>query len=467
MRAVLFVCLLAACDYRSFDDCAVSCTAATGCPDGFACGAEGFCRPEGASSSCRDVLSDAGRKDACAGRQCDVVDCAGQSRPPTSVSGTVFAPNGTLPLNGVTVYVPNSDPGPLGDGVRCDRCEDRLPGEPIVRAFSDETGHFTLKDVPAGTDVPLVITTGKWRRQIVIPTVAECTDTALPASQTSLPKNRAQGDLPRIAVTTGSADALECVVRRLGVADTEFETDGDPGRVHLYAGNGTSALADNTAMAGAGTLWNDLDHLKQYDIALFSCESAPNPTTKPQTAMNNVKMYADLGGRLVLTHSQNIWIDGEIGVPSHAPAVWPQIASFPTEVTATAGSLVIDQTKPRGTAFAGWMSHVMGSTTAGQFAVTNRRQTVASIDDTKARRWAFFQSTTELPSMFQFTTPNEAAADARCGKVVFADMHAANGSTSMAGTLFPSGCSTAALTPEEKAFAFVLFDASACIGAGE
>jgi hypothetical protein len=50
--------------------------------------------------------------DACVGLGCSVVDCRSQGLPSTSVSGTVFAPNGTLPLFGVTVYVPFTDPGP-------------------------------------------------------------------------------------------------------------------------------------------------------------------------------------------------------------------------------------------------------------------------------------------------------------------------------------------------------------------
>src|SRR6185503_43860 len=66
--------------------------------------------------------------DACEGLRCFQFDCSsktdpmGNPLPPTTLSGTVYAPNGTLPLYGVNVYVPASDPGPLPDGVTCDQC---------------------------------------------------------------------------------------------------------------------------------------------------------------------------------------------------------------------------------------------------------------------------------------------------------------------------------------------------------
>src|ERR1051325_256807 len=61
--------------------------------------------------------------DACVGLACFQYDCGSKGLPPTSVSGTVYAPNGTLPLFGVTVYVPMMDPGPLPAGLQCDRCD--------------------------------------------------------------------------------------------------------------------------------------------------------------------------------------------------------------------------------------------------------------------------------------------------------------------------------------------------------
>src|SRR4051812_30943386 len=147
----------------------------------------------------------------CSGRQCQVVNCQAQGKASTTLSGVVNIPAGNLPLYNATVYVPNGTVGPLVSGASCDRCTDLNSGDPIVTTTTDASGRFTLKDVPVGSNIPLVIRLGKWRRQITIPTVAECTDNPLEATATRLPRNQSEGDIPKIALTTGGFDAIECL----------------------------------------------------------------------------------------------------------------------------------------------------------------------------------------------------------------------------------------------------------------
>jgi hypothetical protein len=406
-----------------------------------------------------------GPPDSCEGLRCAVVDCAKSGRPETSVSGTVFAPNGTLPLFGVTVYVPNRDPGFFVDGAQCSRCAAQLPGDPIAQAQSDTSGKFTLTGVPVGDNIPLIITIGKWRRQVRIPVVSECTDTPLAATETSLPKRKSEGEMPKIAMVTGGCDALECLVRKRGIADSEFTNDANDGRVHLYTANGATRTVTNMTFAPAINLWNNIDKLKQYDLAMYSCECSQQAAGKPQSAMDTLKMYADLGGRAFLSHYHSVWISGENANPAHAPQVWPTIATCRTDTTPS-GVGVIDQlNNPRGSAFASWMVAVQGSTTPGQLPILEARQTCSMLDNSKAERWIYMQNgSTEVIQNFQFTTPNEVIKEDRCGKVVFSDMHVASGSSSSSGTPFPGGCSTNPMTPQEKALAFMFFDIASCVG---
>jgi hypothetical protein len=221
--------------------------------------------------------------DACVGIECQVVNCGAMGLPNTSISGTVFAPNGTLPLNGVTVYV-NRDPlPPFTEGVQCDRCSTTLPGSAVTQATSDAFGNFRLENVPAGDNIPLVIVTGKWRRQITIPSVAQCTDTPIGMADTRLPKNKAEGDIPKIALTTGSADSLECLIRKLGIDDAEITPAAGSGRIHYYAGNGVSTIS-GTPLTSANNLWDTVPALSTYDIVFFSCEGDQRENTKSQNA---------------------------------------------------------------------------------------------------------------------------------------------------------------------------------------
>jgi hypothetical protein len=412
---------------------------------------------------------------ACEGLACKIADCRSKSLPSTSVSGTVYAPNGTLPLYGVLVYVPISDPGPLPDGVTCGNCSSSLPGGAITQVVTDEAGHFTLPDVPATTDVPIVITTGKWRRRLVLPRVAACQDTPLPAADTRLPKTQAEGDIPRIAITTGNADALECLVRKLGIDDRELTTDAGTGRVHLYSGNGANQFAPgfpggSGAFPSATTLWGALPKLSNYDVTIFSCEGAQYPATKPQSAMQAVHDYAGLGGRIFMSHWHNIWIGGESGVVSHGIPSWQSVATWNYAASQDQENTIasIDQTVDKGMPFARWLQNVGASTTFGQIPITGARYTLPANNPMKSDRRVYLEPALSNNHVsvqdLQFTTPNDVPSSQRCGKVVFSDMHVSANSRSRPTVPFPNDCSTTELTPQEKALAFILFDISSCVG---
>ncbi len=467
--------------------CMTACDAQPGapqvCPQGYHCEPDGFCSAwcTAGGDECGEGYrcTDDGRcigEDTCENLECQQMECSGGAQ--TILTGTVFAPNGTLPLYGINVYVPNIDPGPLVPGARCSRCTDGLPGRPVVQTQTDTSGNFILSNVPVGEDIPLVIQSGKWRRQITVD-VPECVTTPVPAADTTLPKTKSEGDIPLIALSTGSADALECLVRKLGVADSEITSDAGSGRVHLYADTDSGGVGadrfQNGFAGGSGmftdsqTLWSDLDKMKQYDIVVLSCEGGQYPETKLQTHMDAVKAYADYGGRMFMSHWHNVWIEGgEFEGMPQAPAVWPSIAEWNNASTTFTGTDTIDEVNnPKGEEFADWMLAVNGSTTRGEVEIQNDsgKNTCQSIDNDAAERWVYWEDNgTEFPQNFQFTTPNEAAPDDRCGKVVFSDMHVAGDSSSVSGDPgFPADCSTAPMTPQEKALAFMLFDLASCV----
>nr|HEX4318392.1 hypothetical protein [Kofleriaceae bacterium] len=441
-------------------------------------------------------------QDACAGIGCNITNCQGMGMQPTSIMGTVFAPNGKLPLYDVNVYIPGSDPGAFTDGVQCSRCSDALPGNPIVTAVTGTDGSFELDNIPDGDNIPVVVTIGKWRRQLVLPHVGACTQTMIANADTTLPKSRTDMspstksvDLPKIAVSTGGADALECLIRKLGIDDKEISTLGEDGQIHLYAdtkakngGEGAASFAGGFAggtgkFADSQTLWGTTEgaggsnngDLSTYDIVILSCEGGQHEETKNQAAMDNLKAYADIGGRVFMSHWHNIWIEGdtENSDGKTKPMVWPALATFndnsddPPKNTVD----VIDEThNPKGSDFATWMQdpQVMGSTTRDDIAIEDgtQKETCTSVEDANVERWVnLAPAGSDAPQMFQFETPNEVDPSNRCGKVVFSDMHVSGDSSSPHGGTFPTGCAASDLTPQEKALAFMFFDISSCAGA--
>ncbi len=210
---------------------ALACPA--GCANGVACPANHVCPSTGPGT--------------CVGLQCQIDKCTAGGK--TTVSGTVFDPQGVNPLYNVVVYVPNQPLADIQSGATCDTCASPVSGQPVAAALTDATGHFVMNDVPspAGAMIPLVVQIGKWRRQIMFGPINKCVDNPVPNPMLRLPRTQAEGHIPKIAFSTGHSDSLDCLLRKIGIADSEFTPDSGTGRVHMYvgldAGNGTGSNA--------------------------------------------------------------------------------------------------------------------------------------------------------------------------------------------------------------------------------
>lgn len=472
-------------------------------------------------------LSGGGETFACTGYDCTQINCPSGST--TSVSGTVYDPAGKVPLYNVVVYVPYEPPGSIAPGRECRTCETPITGRPPVAAtLSRSDGRFVLEDVPPGNDIPIVIQIGKWRRQLTIPHVAACSDNPIGRKDASgdemltrLPRNRSEGDIPQIGVVTGHSDALECLLRKIGVDDAEFTTDAGGGSVHMYVGcpnpdstpiaNHSGANRFAAELGGAGfpvatSLYADRTKLARYDILLMSCEGT-QCTNDKSPYVGDIKDYADQGGRLFLDHTHYYWLRKDPVWRTTADYAGANASDLPDPFTLTK----IDTQFPKGNAFADWLVTVGASPVRGHVTIYGGQFTFRDAYPPRAQRWIYTDQNPSDPSghaveYMTMNTPVEYAPGAggaagatgaagasgaagaagtgpgnagsgdagpgdtlppQCGRVVYTDLHVvsvANDSSDQ-DTPFPHGCTAPkpALTAQEKALEFMFFDLSSCV----
>lgn len=389
----------------------------------------------------------------CSGLECQKKQCGNGTT--TSISGTVVAPTPSTfgtpdPIYNAIVYVPNGKVEAFTPGVSCDKCGTPVSGQPVSITLTDEHGNFSLTDVPVGTNIPLVVQIGRWRRQVVIPKVTECTDNPQPREQTRLPRSSKEGDIPLMAIATSVYDPTECILRKIGIDDSEFSAGSGQGRVHLYQGQGAT-------IAGASDL-NALFHsqgtLAKYDLVAVPCTTEPPDST----ANANLVNYAATGGRVYIT-------DLSYPVISSSPP-WSGTANFDASGTPE-GSLTatIDTSFAKGQAMAEWLFAIGATPTKGTIDIEDSYDRFSSVG-ASGQRWIYAASG---PQTYSFNTPVGVAEDAECGRVAYSSFHiAASDGSSLGGGLFgaatyPQECSPGPLTAQEKALEFMLFDLSSCV----
>lgn len=383
----------------------------------------------------------------CTGLCLQQVTCANPAVT-TTLSGTVYAPNGVDPLPGVLVYIPNAPVDALPAGATC-RNGGTPPSAPLVQTITGVDGKFKVPNMPVGTNIPLVIQAGKWRRQAVIPNVAACTNTAISTVQTRFPRNHGEGDIPHFAVVTGSVDAAECVLRKVGIDDAEFSASSGTGRIHIFTGAGSpgasmpGSASETTLEASAATLGN-------YDMVMLPCQGDAYPQTP--AAQQNLVDYANAGGRVTATHFEYTWLYNV--VPFSATTTWiPNTFPSPNNQIG-----YINQSVPDGLQLAQWLFMVNASTTQGQIPLQIIRHDFDGVV-APSESWVSVNDVTlgNIPVQYSFDTPVGTVPANQCGRVEFLDYHVENISAAGAMT-FPAECGPGAMTAQEKLIEYLMFD---------
>ena len=367
----------------------------------------------------------------------------------TTISGTVYAPNGVDPLPGVLVYIPNGPVDPLPLGATC-RNGGTPPSSPLVQAISGIDGKFTVNNMPVGTSIPLVIQSGKWRRQSVIPNVPSCTNTPIAAAKTRFPTRQSEGDMPNLAVVTGANDAQECILRKIGIVDSEFTNSNGAGRVKLFGGANSPGATYSAASASETVLEASFATLDSYDMVMFSCQGDQYAQTP--TAQQNLINYANAGGRVMATHYAYTWLYNDAPFSSTATWVPDQL-----DITADPQTGYINTTFPDGYQLAQWLQYVGATTTQGELQLGTLRHDVNAVV-APSLLWIDVHDTPSgsVPMQYTFDTPVGNAAANQCGRVQFNDYHPVDAFS--AGLTFPQECTAGAMTPQEKLFEYMLFN---------
>lgn len=493
-----------ACGY-TVDKCGV----VTNCADeGLACPSGQVC-VGGVTDATKCVAAGTAGAGTC--EVCDAIpDCTGKPQT-TKLTGRVISPGRADDNTGNQVGVPNAivyilqttadtdipaiTAGIPANGTSCDRCADLQLGPVLVGAVTDATGAFSLEgNIPVGKEFILVVKAGRFRRaqKYTVPAAGACATTAaaatLPDNPTRLPRSMTDGlavNIPRIAISTGEIDAMECVFSKMGIATTEFSDPGADGgaapRVHLYrGGNGSQGMKIDNATPADTTLYGDLSRLESYDMLVADCEGATWDSNFSQEATNGAKVreYVNRGGRMFASHLSFSWLnnngtdaDAGVGTGLGPAATWDTNAA--TTPDTGNGRISTDPSRthqsPRIANFAAWAQNegIITATPPPDFQITDPRSQATGLGNS-SEEFVYATDGNQRVQQFSFNTPYGSTADTACGRVAYSGFHvvdsANNNNNPFENTTFSASCG-GDLTKQEKVLLYMLFDLGACVGA--
>ena len=381
----------------------------------------------------------------------------------TTISGSVYDARSViaLPLSNVLVYATTSPVAPLPAGVQC--LTYQAPSGVVSYTYTEVDGSFTLSNIPENASYTIVIQAGKWRRQFQNETVGTAPLTGLTLN---MPSNHTQGDIPFIAVVTGSADAAECVFRDMGISDSEFTDDNQTvnpgGRIHLYQGGGSPGAYMTPSTPMESVLTANSTTLAGYDMIMFPCQGGQY--AQGSGPLTNLVNYADAGGRLFTTHFSYVYLDPEDPLDAQFAPVANWTINSEQDVDYAAAS--VNTNFSDGATLAQWLQNSDATLpgTGNEIEVSQVRTDVGTVIP-PTQSWltlnsgAYYGQVGNPVLQMTFNAPVGAPAAGQCGRVMYNDYHV----ILPTGTnwAYPAECpAEATMSAQEEMLEYALFDLS-------
>ncbi len=383
--------------------------------------------------------------------------CPGQE---ATVTGTALAPNGADPVPGASVFIPARVPELFPPDVKCEVCGHLGKSNNLWYTTTAPNGRFTLKNVCPGK-WPLVVQNGRFRRLVYINVAAGAT-MAVPAGQSRLPRRHkefVQADsIPKIAVATGDFDKMECVLRKMGLADGTFD---------LY--EAASSRKSPKTLPSFKNLIANLNKMKTYNIIFINCTANTfEKELASSTIRKNLNDYVNAGGRLYVTDWSYDWIeqvepfapfiDFEPGASSSAPE--------PLNAAALGADGLKVSAKIKDSQMAQWLTAFPGAISGGNSKIEHFLINWVIIHklgkETKLWVEGSIKSTTgaltgvrPLTVTFNFKS---------CGKVLYSSYHTEGreDESVISPKAFPAYCG-GKFSPQDRILEYLIFDIASCI----
>jgi hypothetical protein len=193
-----------------------------------------------------------------------------------TLKGTVFAPNGSLPLSNALVYVTTEAPAPIPGGAYCDECV-TLPEDTFAVSAADGTFEFTSR-MPTGNAF-IVVQKGQFRRVRPLK-IEKAGPIDLAAEITTVPGHsdpKKGDDVPKMVILKDDTDfdKIDESLTKLGLGALDIRQD--------------RSLLENEV------------ELMKYHIVFIPCGSSDDLEATSSRAKANLQKFVQAGGKLYVT----------------------------------------------------------------------------------------------------------------------------------------------------------------------